>query len=596
MAGNASAEVGAAWRFAPAEAPPPPPGVAAAPYPVAVGEVGQISFWAPNRGLLITGGTASEGGPVPAGLYAYDGVSWHLLSEVCGGGKGRIAWAGPDDFWTISDQRSGQIVEGVAVGNELTTRSLCHFVNGQIVASYAEPLGQLNSYLKMNAAACTSPDNCWFGGAIGEPPNVGSFHLHWDGAQLTSVYDSSDHVVTGMTSFGGGQIFEGLSIGPEDSYLPEEGPLSPPMFREIASEDSGAPCEDPSNISCKLVAFSESAELNLPVYPGGVAPGDLVGFDLATDGSPLGSGATQLWAGADTSAGVSPADLTILHNNQGEWTQVLPPLDGNGKASASPLGESLLAGSYSYSSPTRFEEPGPGAIAPVPGSDSAWLSLRDPEVSGATVALLQDDGQIKIEPIPNPEEPVGFRGTAGPITCPASEDCWMATSEGWLFHFSDATSSYPQDTDPAFAGVITSRPPDDGLPPIYPDIPPADDSLANQQAAPIGALEHSPAPAKRKEKAKPLVLRVKSRFVHQRVLILSFTLTARARVRLLGRRGKRVVASTRLTSLHPGRHELSLTLDVKNWPTKFQFQAKPLEASGSGGGSGGESGDSISTG
>src|SRR5450755_2180629 len=102
------------WRFEPAEAPPPPPGATPASFPLPLGKVGDIEFWAPNRGLLITSGTGPncaestiENGNVPCGLYAYNGVSWHLLSTVCGATNGRIAWAGPDEFWTISDQRRG---------------------------------------------------------------------------------------------------------------------------------------------------------------------------------------------------------------------------------------------------------------------------------------------------------------------------------------------------------------------------------------------------------------------------------------------------------------------------------------------------------
>src|SRR6202034_3760679 len=104
-------------------------------FPAALGDVGDISFWAPNRGLLIPAGNEF----VPAGLYAYDGVSWHQLSTVCGGETGRIAWAGPDEFWTISDQRAGQILGTGFEASALLNVSLCHFVNGQVVASYAMP-------------------------------------------------------------------------------------------------------------------------------------------------------------------------------------------------------------------------------------------------------------------------------------------------------------------------------------------------------------------------------------------------------------------------------------------------------------------------
>src|SRR5262249_48438530 len=72
--------------------------------PVPPGVVGDIEFWAPNRGMLITAGNDA----ISAGLYAYDGTSWYPYSTVCGGHEGRIAWAGPNDFWTIADQQKGQ--------------------------------------------------------------------------------------------------------------------------------------------------------------------------------------------------------------------------------------------------------------------------------------------------------------------------------------------------------------------------------------------------------------------------------------------------------------------------------------------------------
>ena len=154
-----AADGGATWVSAPALAPPPPTGASPSPFPLPVGYVGDIEFWAPNRGVLITAGNSV----VPAGLYAYDGVNWHQLSTVCGGTDGRIAWAGPDEFWTISDQRPGQVLSTSGTG-ALEDVSLCHFLDGQVVASFAEPLEQPNSYKPMNAAACAGPNDCWFGG------------------------------------------------------------------------------------------------------------------------------------------------------------------------------------------------------------------------------------------------------------------------------------------------------------------------------------------------------------------------------------------------------------------------------------------------
>jgi hypothetical protein len=596
LLGSARADGGALWRYAPALAPPPPSGVTPAPYPVPLGAVGQISFWAPNRGLLITGGTASEGGPVASGLYVYDGVSWHQLSTVCGGGDGRIAWAGPDEFWTIADQRPGQLK--ARQQSTLASLSLCHFLNGAVVASYAMPLEKPDSYLEMDAAACFSSNDCWFGGKSG---NGGSFHLHWDGAEVTTVDDSVDHAVTGMANFQD-RLYEGLAIGPEDASSQNQ--PHPAVIRTIAPTGLLPSCNGAPSTFCDVFLFSLAANQALPMYPSGVSPDGLSGFEIATDGSPLGAGATQLWAGADPAnfGARSLAPVTILQDTHEGWTQVVPAADGS---------SSLPAGAYLSGSETDQQTsqkaPNGEAIAPEPGTGGAWLSLVEGGGGdSAQVALLEGNGKLaESDTLPGLKDPVGARGNAGPIACPAVHDCWMATirsgqaSGGWLFHLTDG-SQFPQDTDPNFAGVISYRPPDAGVPVIYPDVPPVDDSLANQQPPPAltGPPEQAPAPPVKYKKRRPLVLHVKSRFLHGRVLVISFTLTARAHVQLVGRRSSKIVARTRNESLRPGPHRLSLSLDPVHWPTKLQFKATPIGASAPAGGEAGGSGsdNTVSTG
>jgi hypothetical protein len=613
---GASAGGDAMWHFEPALAPPPPEGVAPAPYAVGVGSVGAISFWAPNRGLLITGGTQSavggQGGVVPAGLYAYDGVSWHQLASVCGGAKGRIAWAGPDEFWTISDQRAGQIESRGQNQGDLEALSLCHFQGDQVVGSYAMPFGEPNSYVEMDAAACLSSDDCWFAGQDGEPPNVGSFHLHWNGSEVTAVYDSSDHAVTGMASFDG-KLYEGLAIGAEDSYLPEEEesarplqpPLHPPVIRTIAPAGQTQLCVGAQSSFCNVFLFS--AGQTLPLYPERTLPDALGGFDLASDGSPLGTEATQLWAGADplqqAPAGSGSANVTILHDLKGTWTQVIPAANGS-----SPLPHgSALSGSRSDVNKTERGEPGSGSIAPVPGTASAWLSL-DGAADTAQVALLEANGTVAtVDELPETGEDVGFRGTAGPIDCPALNDCWMATNPsgsatgGWLFHLTDGAPLAP-DADPLFDGedpIIASRPPDSGIPVVYPDGFAEDDSLVDQQPAPAPTTppEELSSPAPKAKKAKPLVKDVRSRFLRHRTLVITFTLTAKAHVQLIARAKGRVVAKTPREALRAGMHRLSLTLDPARWPEKLQFEAKPVGASAPSVGSEGSSssGDTVAT-
>jgi hypothetical protein len=570
----------AVWRYQPALAPPPPPGVTPAPYPVPLGAVGQVSFWAPNRGLLITGGTSL----VPAGLYAYDGASWHELSSVCGGAKGRIAWAGPDEFWTIADQRLGQLTGHPQFG--LEALSLCHFVGAQVVASYALPVGEPDSYMEMDAAACLSASDCWFAGQTGLPPNLGSFHLHWNGAELSTVYDASDHAVSGMAIFNG-RLYEGLSVGAEDSYFPSEDAKHPPALRSIAPAGQAPLCEGAPSSFCNVFLFAGQP---LPVYPEGAPPDALGGFYLATDGSPLGAGASQLWAVANPvrtpPPGSSAAQVTILRDAKGSWAQIAPTRNG---PSALPAG-ATLSGSYSDVSRSQPSEQGAGSIAPEPGTSEAWLSLQEAGGEGATVALLQanvPEGQgeasatiLETDHLPGPQDPVGFSGRAGPIACPAAHDCWMATSEGWLFHLTDGAQLAPS-ADPLFDGgdgVIAYRPPDSGVPVIYPDAQPADDSLANQQSppAPTVAPEAPPAKPAKARRPKPLLTHVKSALLHHRLLVISFTLTARAHVRMVGRRDHRVVARTPREALQPGRHRLSLSLDPSRWPTSLSFEAHPI--------------------
>ncbi len=595
------------WRFVEPQAPPPPAGGTQAPYGVPVGDVGQISFWAPNRGLMITGGTAREGGPVASGLYAYDGVSWHQLSEGCGGAEGRIVWAGPDEFWTVADQRAGQVVVTGTKQAEAAALSLCHFADGQIVGSYAVPLDEPESWVQMTGGACYTPSDCWFGGLKGRPPHVGAFHLHWDGSNVSAVYEPEDHSVFGMVAFEG-TLLESVGLEQGDEWLPEEERRHPATIHTIA----------PGGVEPtfgEYFLYDEADEHDLPVYGEGVLPEALQAFDLATDGAPSGEGVTQLWAAANPAeerpSASSPGSITVLRDHAGSWSQVIPNAKGESPLavpleSGSPLEEAKLAGSSLFAGVIWGTEE---AIAPEPGGEDAWLSLHT-KSNDAVVAQLRPDGTLaRTDVLPEAADAVGDRGEAGPIVCPAANDCWLATTSekateaGWLFHLSGGAPEQP-DTDPFFDGadgVLTNRPRDAGLPVIYPYVPPVDDSLANQRAEPPpppAPSEPAPKPVKVR-KAKRLIKAVKSRFLHGRTLVISFMLTARAHVQLIARRGGRVVAKTARESLKRGRHSLSLTLDPHNWPTRLQFEAKPVGSSGSSGAteesSGLGSGNTVST-
>ncbi|MGH2913010.1 MAG: hypothetical protein ACRDJ3_11115, partial [Solirubrobacteraceae bacterium] len=95
LVGSAVAQGEATWRL---EQPLPPAG---ARFKAPLGTPDDMQFLAPNEGLLSVEGNAV----VPTGLFFWNGRGWHQLSTVCGGSgeASRIAWASPEEFWTITE-------------------------------------------------------------------------------------------------------------------------------------------------------------------------------------------------------------------------------------------------------------------------------------------------------------------------------------------------------------------------------------------------------------------------------------------------------------------------------------------------------------
>jgi hypothetical protein len=572
----APAALGApSWEFAPASSPPPPPGVTGSSYAVPLGKVGDIEFWAPNRGLLITGGDPPT---VPAGLYAYNGVGWHQLSTVCGGGEGRIVWAGPDEFWTISDERQFQLNSGAS--NEYTDVSLCHFLDGQVVGSYAEPFDQPDSYQRMTAGACLSPSNCWFGGALGQAPNHGAFHLHWDGQNVSVVYAPQDHAIASMALANESTLLESVQLDETDSFEGEElarpallrqvdGPNASNPFADLFIADSGCSAGG----TCPPLPNYGTDESGRPVDPLTLGP-----FMLASDydTNAANGNTAQLWALA-TRASELPANMPsseglahpiVLREDQGAWTQIV---GGSGNGGEDPF-------------EAEGEEEAPDGIAVEPGSPSAsdaWVTTRSND-NQSHIDLLSAAGKLSQRDVLGDAQGVGGRGNAGPIACPAAGDCWLATDKGWLFHLTEdpgepqRTDGYPEDTDPSFGGVIAYRPPDPSVPQLPPIEPPPDDSLANQLIAPP-VLPQSPVTQTSGGVTVPAVENVSAHLVHRYDLELRFKVTVKTRVQFLALRHGKTVAHTRLTTFAAGRRKLMLALDPHRWPTKINLKANPLQ-------------------
>ena len=136
------------WRL---EQPPPPEG---APFKVPLGAPGDLRFWSPNRGILTVEGNAT----IPRGIFSWDGQSWHQLATVCGGpgDTARVAWAGPTEFWVVSEPSLPRRGSGLA---------LCRFKDGQVVGSWSTRVDSADPFRQMMSATCNGPDDCWFGGS-----------------------------------------------------------------------------------------------------------------------------------------------------------------------------------------------------------------------------------------------------------------------------------------------------------------------------------------------------------------------------------------------------------------------------------------------
>jgi len=154
----------------------------------------------------------------------------------------------------------------------------------------------------------------------------------------------------------------------------------------------------------------------------------------------------------------------------------------------------------------------------------------------------------------------------------------MATTRGWLFHLApEGERQLPEDGDPAFAGPITFRPEDQGLPQVPPDAPPVDDSgLLGEVPTVAGALAEAAPPPLESRVPVALLSHVRSKLVHGTTLQVSFHLAVKARIRLLAKRRKQVVAATPMRTLTAGDRRLLLKLDRRRWPTKLDLQTHAL--------------------
>lgn len=557
-------------------------------WPVGLGNVGDIEFWAPDRGLLIT-----EGHPptVKPGLWAYNGVEWHEYASVCGGSEredtpddgGRIAWASPDEFWTVSDGRTGQANESIGTSKEreppLEDNTLCHFAHGEVAASYAHPAFQADSYQLMHAAACLTPSDCWFGGEPLEEPQIGAFQLHWNGSSPEEEpYSAEGHAIEDMLPFEG-RIYASVLVQSSDRG---QGATLPVLHRTGASAGSGFEAEE-----------GVFDELPRELYGPGELADALDFLHLATSGN-------TLWAAAGKSSEAVQAphtagQVTVVRAVKRSWTQLIGPAHPLAPVMPSePAEEAALLGGEQeeVKEGTVAANARVSAIAVEPGSGDAWLALAPPEGSNAAkdaslravLLHLSPEGSVLGETtLPSSAEEaqgVGPKGAAARLACPAAGDCWLATTQGWLFHLAPpAQRTLPRDPGEGeyFHGVISFRPQDLGLPQVPPDAPPENDSGETEGPPPYGlALPQTPTVESETKVEVPLISELRTRLVHGTTLQLSFHLAVKARVRLIAKRRGHVVAATQMRTLKAGRRTLTLQLNRRRWPTKLGLQTHAL--------------------
>ncbi|MEX2105305.1 MAG: hypothetical protein WD810_00250 [Solirubrobacterales bacterium] len=522
LAAAAAAE--SIWRL---EQPAPPEG---APFKVPLGAPGDLKFWAPNRGLLTVEGNAT----IRRGIYSWNGQSWHQLATVCGGpaDTARIAWAGPTEFWVVSEPSLPRRGSGLA---------LCRFRDGQVVGSWSTRVDAADPFRQMMSATCNGASDCWFGGvgsqdALGE--RIGAFHIHWDGTDLETVYGPQGRSVSDMQFHEGG-LYESTLVGrsPENRTDPvdlAEPEAVPRLIHEIDAD--GGFSNDPFEPAPQFEVPSDGTEL----------------LAMDSDGS-------DLWAVGGGAASGTSAPV-------------------GGAVGRPPLAARLVGGAFqelTLSGAVFGPTDRLGDVAAIPGSEDAMATVvpfaeRASTNSKATVARIGPGGATTTTRLPAAG---AGRGSAARIACPAPEECWMVTRAGWLFHYSDGTPP-PLDTEPAFQGTIEFRP-NESAEQFIPDTPPVDDS---QLFAPP-ELEQDPTaePPPAKVRRLPALLRKVRSKLRGLTLTVSFTVTRKARVALLAKRGGRTVARTKRITFGPGRHQLALRLGRENYPTSLAFRISEVK-------------------
>jgi hypothetical protein len=172
---------------------------------------------------------------------------------------------------------------------------------------------------------------------------------------------------------------------------------------------------------------------------------------------------------------------------------------------------------------------------------------------------------------------------AAAVAISPSGELWVAGASGVIVHLVDHPSPPPTPSDGGSSTTTTTTPTGSSTPPAAGEDtsssePESVPGLDIQVSEPPSTDERAPAkrPARR---GKPLLRHV-SVTRSRRGLIITFTLRKPARVAVVARRGKRVVARTRMLRLRRGRRTLLLPYTRTKLPTKLRIVARPVRKTG----------------
>ena len=174
-----------------------------------------------HRVLGAQPGAADHGGQREHDLAGTVGVQRRelaQLSTVCGATDGRIAWAGPEEFWTISDGRPGQAADPrthtappLARQHAVPFRARRRCVDVRCALAFQTRLLQADARRRVHRPHGMLVRRR----SAARKDRSGAFHLRWKGGTLAAEPYPDGHAVEDMRAFEG-RLYETVRLAPTD--------------------------------------------------------------------------------------------------------------------------------------------------------------------------------------------------------------------------------------------------------------------------------------------------------------------------------------------------------------------------------------------